>query len=138
MCAADGKTVVRASGSLMRDYAPLNTLIKNAPFGANYPDLDVNTSGTVQNQKTVNSYSLQAGQISWTTAGPVFPTAVSQTVNGVTYSGVTCTKTSDTVNGKANRRLTMHGDHDRPELQIPARRGMEFGCPARDRQGLGD
>jgi hypothetical protein len=98
----DGKTVVRASGSLMRDYAPLNTLIKNAPFGANYPDLNVNTSGTVQNQKTVNSYSLQAGQISWATAGPVFPTAVSQTVNGVTYSGVTCTKTSDTVNGRVN------------------------------------
>jgi len=98
----DGKTVVRASGSLMRDYAPLNTLIKNAPFGANYPDLNVNTSGTIQNQKTVNSYSLQANQINWATAGPVFPTAVSQTVNGVTYSGVTCTKTSDTVNGRAN------------------------------------
>src|SRR6185295_1636205 len=32
----DGKTVVRASGSYMHDYSPLNTLIKNAPFGANY------------------------------------------------------------------------------------------------------
>ena len=98
----DGKTVVRASGSLMRDYAPLNTLIKNAPFGANYPDLNVNTSGTVQNQETVNSYSLQAGQINWNTTGPVFPTAVSQTIGTLTYTGVTCTKTSDTVNGRAN------------------------------------
>jgi Carboxypeptidase regulatory-like domain/TonB dependent receptor len=93
----DGKTVVRASASLMRDYSPLNTLIKNAPFGANYPDLGINTSGTVQNLKTVNSYSLQANQINWTQTGPVFPAAVSQTIGGVTYTGVTCTKASDAV-----------------------------------------
>ncbi len=98
----DGKTVVRASLSLMHDYAPLNTLIKNAPFGANYPDIGVNTSGTIQNQKTVNSYSLQASQINWTTAGPIFPTAVAQVINGVTYTGVTCSQRTDTVNGKAN------------------------------------
>jgi hypothetical protein len=93
----NGKTVVRASTSLMRDYAPLNTLIKNAPFAANYPDLGINTSGSVANLKTVNSYSLQANQVNWTTAGPVFPAAVSQVVNGVTYTGVTCTKASDAV-----------------------------------------
>ncbi len=98
----DGKTVVRASGSLMRDYAPLNTLIKNAPFAANYPDVNVNNSGTIQNAKTVNSLTLQTGQINWNTTGPVFPMSNTQVINGVTYTGVTCTKTSDTVNGKAN------------------------------------
>jgi hypothetical protein len=98
----NGKTVVRASTSLMRDYAPLNTLIKNAPFGANYPDLGINTSGSVQNLKTVNSYSLQATQIAWNSAGPIFPTAVSQLISGVNYTGVTCSKATDTVNGKAN------------------------------------
>jgi hypothetical protein len=98
----DGKTVVRASGSLMRDYAPLNTLIKNAPFAANYPDVNVNNSGTIQNAKTVNSLTLQTGQINWNTTGPVFPVSNTQVINNVTYTGVTCTKTTDTVNGKAN------------------------------------
>lgn len=98
----NGKTVVRGSVNLMRDYVPLNGIIKNAPFGANYPDIGINTSGTVQNLKTVNSYSLQAGQVNWTSAGPIFPTAVAQTIGGVTYTGVTCSQASDTVNGKAN------------------------------------
>ncbi len=104
--AGNGKTIVRGSAALMRDYSPLNTLIKNAPFAANYPDIGINTSGTIQNAKTVNSLSFRSAaslaQINWNTTGPVFPGNNSQLINGVTYTGVTCSQTSDTVNGKAN------------------------------------
>ncbi len=87
----NGRTVLRAAANLLRDFVPLNNIIKATPFAANYPDLGVNTSGTIQNLKTVNDARFSASQINWSLAGPVFPVSNTQVINGVTYTGLSCT-----------------------------------------------
>ena len=90
----NGKTVLRGSISLLTDYVSLFQLGngKAVPFGANFPSLGVNTSGTSLNahtpaQLTVAAATLNSG---WNLTGPIFPIAATQNINGVAYSGSTC------------------------------------------------
>ena len=100
-----GKNVVRASFGLLTDYTGLQQLGNGqaVPFGANFPCLvvaasctssanSVNTSGTALNAHTPASLTLSAAQLNagWNLAGPIFPVANSQVINGVTYAGSTC------------------------------------------------
>ena len=102
----NGKTVVRAGASLMRNPEIVGEYIGFAPFGANVPSLGINTSGTALNAHTAEALPLggcksapasgtQCGNFNWSIAGPVFPTGGTVTVssNGgpaTAYSGVTC------------------------------------------------
>ena len=87
----DGKTVIRAGASLLRTASIMLQLVYSAPFGANFPGIGVNNSGTAINAHTPDTLNLAAGSFSWNLTGPIFPVAANQVVNGVTYSGVTCT-----------------------------------------------
>jgi len=99
----NGRTVVRASASLMADYSILQSTAGNfAPFGANVPSIGVNNSGTTINQHTPDMLSLAAGQLTWNLVGPIFPISDSQTINAVTYTGLTCSVPTATVNGVPN------------------------------------
>ncbi len=91
----NGKTVVRAGGGLLGNPDILEHWISNTPFGANFPALGVNTSGTQANAHSPNRLSFTTAQFNWnTTGGPIFPISNTQVINGVTYTGVTCTATS--------------------------------------------
>jgi hypothetical protein len=88
----DGKTVVRAGASVLNSLMITSELTNPAPFGANFPSLGVNNSGTAINaHSAVNPFPLSGGQINWSVAGPVFPGNVPTVVGGVTYTGLTCT-----------------------------------------------
>jgi len=87
----NGKTVVRAAAGLLRNEELVQQVGGGLTvFGANFPSIGVNNSGTDINAHTPVRLSLQANQINWSLAGPTFPTAGAQ-VGGVTYTGVTCT-----------------------------------------------
>jgi hypothetical protein len=94
----NGKTVVRAAGGLLRNGLFMGTMIPTAPWGANFPSLGINNSGTVANQFTAARIALSAcatsvcpGQWNWNLTGPVFPTSnTSFAFGGQTYSGVSC------------------------------------------------
>ena len=95
----NGKTVVRAGASILRDAEIVEQLAAGGaggtPFGANYPSIGtgINNSGTDINAHTSNRVTLSASQINFLSlAGPVFP-ALSQVINGVTYTGITCAPT---------------------------------------------
>lgn len=98
----NGKTVVRAGASMFVSGAPMSTQFPTNAFGANYPSLGINNSGTDINLHSfINSnYSgATIGQIKWNTAAnlagaTIFPATSSTTVNGVTYTGATCTATT--------------------------------------------
>jgi hypothetical protein len=92
----NGKTVVRAGASLMNALQPAGEIIDIAPFGANFPSIGVNTSGTTNNQFTPILLSVPAGQLQtgWQSNGaiPLFPVA-SLTSTGAfpgTYTGISC------------------------------------------------
>ncbi len=98
----NGKTVVRAAASVMRNGLFMGTMIPTSPWGANFPTLGINNSGTVNNQFTAARIALGAcatsfcaGQWNWNQTGvPVFPSdTTSYTYNGQTYSGVSCAPT---------------------------------------------
>jgi len=99
----NGKTVVRVGTSILYGLLGAGDVIDTAPFGANFPTVGafpgVNTSGTAVNIHTPDLLSPSAGQINWTVAGPVFPAAVPTTINGVNYTGITCTPPAFTVAG---------------------------------------
>jgi hypothetical protein len=89
----NGKTVVRVGASLLNALQPAGEIIDIAPFGANYPSIGVNTSGTENNLFTPILLSITNGaqlRNSWNTTGPVFPTNASLTFNGVPYTGISC------------------------------------------------
>jgi hypothetical protein len=94
----NGKTVVRAAGGISTTATILDAFIQSVPFGANFPSIGVNNSGTAANLHTPGRFTLQkcpasfcVGQWNWNLTGvPVFPTAGSLVINGVTYTGVTC------------------------------------------------
>jgi hypothetical protein len=100
----DGKTVVRAGAGTLSVGTILGTLITSTPFGANFfggtaaaPVLIANNSGAAINLHSPVSLSIKcatsfcAGQWNWNQTGPtVFPSAGAQVINGVTYTGVTC------------------------------------------------
>ena len=96
----NGKTVVRAGGGLYTYPLIGSGEIPTTPFGANYPSIGVNNSGTAINAHTAVSYALGAcatsvcpGQWNWNLTGvPIFPTDNQPIVqNGVTYTGPACT-----------------------------------------------
>ena len=90
----NGKRVVRAGASVLRDPATFSDLVNVVPFGANFPTLNINTSGTQANLHTPDQPSLTPGQINWNQTGPtIFPNG-SVTVNSTNYTGVTCTPAS--------------------------------------------
>jgi Carboxypeptidase regulatory-like domain/TonB dependent receptor len=92
----NGKTVVRAGASLLTDFPELMNLIQLNPFGANFVSpgtgLVVNNSGTVANAHSPATLTPTAAQMApnWNTTGPIFPISDATTINGVTYTGLTC------------------------------------------------
>jgi carboxypeptidase family protein/TonB-dependent receptor-like protein len=107
----NGKTVVRASYSILRDPELVGEYFNNTPVGANVPDLGRNTSGTQLNEHTPLSITLKPKFLNWTASAlepnataPVFPvgnlpltvqTPSGQIVSGLT--GTTCLSPNDTV-----------------------------------------
>jgi hypothetical protein len=95
----NGKTVVRAAGSVLNSMLITSELLNPAPFGANFPDLGINTSGTALNAHSPALFGLTKSQLIWSVAGPVFPgNAAFTDAKGNTYTGLTCTSPS-TPNG---------------------------------------
>ena len=90
----NGKTVVRAGASLLNALQPAGEIIDIAPFGANFPSIGVNTSGTNNNLFTPILLSVPKGQLQtgWQSNGaiPVFPANALLTYNGVNYTGISC------------------------------------------------
>ena len=106
----NGKTVVRAGASVMREPELIGDYLGVSPFGANVPDLGINTSGTQLNLHTQDTYTLQPGSVDWTgdtlepnATGSVFPVGQATTVqlpNGNVVAGLTgttCLSPSDKV-----------------------------------------
>jgi Carboxypeptidase regulatory-like domain len=89
----NGRTVARAGFSVLTAPAVMGALEENTPFGANFPSLGINTSGTAVNEHSTIQASKTSG-FNWTIAGPVFPTANITNVGGVNYTGITCTAAS--------------------------------------------
>jgi len=81
----NGKTVVRVGASILYGLLGAGDVIDTDPFGANFPSLGVNTSGTAVNEHTPVIGQPSAAQINnnWNLAGPVFPSAAPTTINGV-------------------------------------------------------
>lgn len=91
----NGKTVVRAAASVLNSMFIASELTNFTPFGANFPDLGVNNSGTAANAHSPALFGLKGKQINWSIAGPMFPANLSQqTIGTVTYTGLTCTAAS--------------------------------------------
>ena len=94
----NGKTVVRAAGGISTTATILDAFIQSVPFGANFPSINVNNSGTAANLHTPGRVTLGkcptsfcASQWNWNLTGvPIFPTAGTAVINNVTYTGVTC------------------------------------------------
>jgi hypothetical protein len=95
--AGNGKTVLRAGASVLREPELVGEYVGISPFGANVPDLGINTSGTKVNIHTPESLTLTPSTINWSIAGPVFPVGQPTFVNGVGYTGTTCLSPSDIV-----------------------------------------
>jgi hypothetical protein len=84
--AGNGKTVVRAGASVLYDSIITGEFFNPVPFGANFPSLGINTSGTALNAHSPVTDPLNGSQINWSLAGPVFP--------GSATTGLTCTSDS--------------------------------------------
>lgn len=98
----NGKTVVRAGASILTAAQALGLFIDDTPFGANFPSIGVDNSNTAVNAHSPANFAFgpcktdttPAPSCNWTLAGPTFPTAGTLVVNGVTYTGVSCTPTA--------------------------------------------
>jgi hypothetical protein len=106
----NGKTVVRASGMVLGAPELVGQYVGVSPFGANFPDVGINTSGTQLNIHTPETLSIPGSSIIWdaTTLEPnatqsVFPVGqpiTVQTPNGTIVSnltGTTCLSPNDTL-----------------------------------------
>jgi len=92
----NGKTVVRAGASILRNPVVAGQYIGLSPFGANVPAIGLNNSGTDVNLHTPLQLALQSNQLTpgWNLIGPVFPGNSPLTTTGTfagTYTGPTCT-----------------------------------------------
>jgi hypothetical protein len=87
----NGKTVVRAGAGVFYNAALLGETVDLNPFGANFPSIAVNNSGTQINAHTPSQLNLDPTQFHWNVTGPVFPANTTVTVNGQTYTGTSCT-----------------------------------------------
>ena len=75
----NGRTVLRAGVGVLYFMPPNRDVSQGGtPFGANFPSLGINTSGTANNIHTPSNFSLTASQLNWNLAGPVFPSAAPQ------------------------------------------------------------
>jgi hypothetical protein len=91
----NGKTVVRAGFGILRDTTPLGPFFSTAPFGASFPDISLNTTGTDANAHTPDTFTLSNTNTNWSNNGqPIFtvsaPTTL--TVNGTpeVFTGPVC------------------------------------------------
>ena len=92
----NGKTVVRAGASILRNPVVAGQYVGLSPFGASVPSIGLNNSGTDINVHTPLQLALQQNQFNWNTTGPpVFPGNASVAINGVTYTGPVCTFTGE-------------------------------------------
>jgi hypothetical protein len=87
----NGKTVVRAGASILRNPVVAGQYVGLSPFGASVPSIGLNTSGQDVNLHTPLQLALTGGQFTWTAAGPVFPGNATVAINGANYTGPTCT-----------------------------------------------
>jgi Carboxypeptidase regulatory-like domain/TonB dependent receptor len=89
----NGKTVVRAGASILRNPVVAGQYVGLSPFGASVPSIGLNNSGTNINIHTPLQLALQGNQLTpgWTLAGPVFPGNASVAIAGTTYTGPICT-----------------------------------------------
>jgi hypothetical protein len=110
----NGKTVVRAGAGLMENAENGFTFINLTPYGANFPDIGVNNSGTFANAHTtwllspapcVPAGPSCAGSWNWSTTGPIFPIGQAQVIKGVSYTGPTCTAVSPCSSGSVTPNL---------------------------------
>jgi len=102
----NGKTVVRAGFGVLEGGTSMAALNIISPFGANFPSINVNNTGTSINQHTPANFAFTCatascpGTWNWNQTGaPVFPTAAPTVINGVTYTGVTCAPAAPPFNG---------------------------------------
>jgi hypothetical protein len=95
----NGKTVVRAAASLLREPELVGEYVQINPFGANIPSLGINTGLTnpVLNAHSITSLTLAPANINWIAAtlepnatAAVFPVGAASMINGISYSGETC------------------------------------------------
>src|SRR6185437_6334934 len=113
----NGKTVVRAGASVLNAVQPTGDIVDTAPFGANFPSIGVNNSGTALNAHSPELFSVPAKQIKWDLTGPVFPGNASLVYNGQTYTGVTCAPANLAVtSGTATPCFTVTVD---PNFRVP-------------------
>lgn len=108
----DGKTVVRSGFGVLEGGTSMAGLDTSSPFGANFPSIGVNNSGTAINALTPATFNITCatsfcpGTWNWNlTGGPVFPTAGTTTFGGTTYTGVTCLPATPCVTGAINPNL---------------------------------
>jgi hypothetical protein len=113
----NGKTVVRSGFGVLEGGTNMAAVQIVTPFGANFPSIAVNNSGTAANLHTPATFNISCasascpGEWNWNLTGPsVFPSAQPTTVGGVTYTGVTCApagtpNTSPCVTGAINPNL---------------------------------
>ena len=89
----NGKTVVRAGASILRNPVVAGQYVGLSPFGASVPSIGLNNSGTQINIHTPLQLPLQSNQLTpgWNLTGPVFPGNASVTIAGTTYTGPICT-----------------------------------------------
>ncbi len=90
----NGKTVVRAAASVLDSMFIASELTNFTPFGANFPDLGINNTGTAVNLHSPALFSPSKGQLNWSVNGPVFPGNIPYLINNATYTGLTCTASS--------------------------------------------
>ena len=95
----NGKTVVRAAASIMESPPPMTPYVTSNPFGANFPSIGVNTSGTAISALNAVSpgppptgctNSTTCGTFNWN-GNPMFPSNQTVNINGVNYTGFSCT-----------------------------------------------
>ena len=102
----NGKTVVRAGFGVLEGGTSMAALNIISPFGANFPSIGVNNSGTDINLHTPANFSFACatsscpGLWNWNLTGaPVFPTSGTTVINSVAYTGVTCAPAAPPFNG---------------------------------------
>jgi len=84
----NGKTVVRVGAGLLGNPDILEHWISNTPFGANFPSVGLNNSGTQASSHSPNRPSFQ--NLTWNVGVPVFPVSNSLVINGQSYTGPSC------------------------------------------------
>ncbi len=98
----NGKTVLRAGVGLMDSIVAMPSLAPLVPWGANFPSLNIVTTGTFANLHTANPLSFRnpaAQGVVWNQQGPIFP---------IGSTGPTCSPATPCTTGAPN-----------PNFQLP-------------------